>query len=680
MSPDTEGQRSVTIAFVMRNTGIGAHTCVSSLHRSKPAQEVDFMRPISVALLAALLLATSVFPAWRSEGPFLGVVIDVAVDPVSPDTIYAAVRQGGVWRSDDGGQHWMLPGGDMVNRPLQWIEVDPGNPATLWAGVDNVGHAGLWRSLDRGKTWAPVRPDKTSYILDQPLAFAASNPSIIYAPSTNLHYRSADGGKTWTSFRVPGQDAYAFAINPKNPKIIYAGGRGTEHHMRRSTDGGATWKPVGAGLPEQSIKLMAIPRERPSTIYVATGFGQLYRTDNGGDSWKQLDLGLQGTDKLFSLDLDPHDPLALLAGTENGLRRSTDGGDTWETVGGGMGNWLCQGVAFHPKRKGTVYAGTSGAGFFKSTDGGETFTSSSNGLAAGWIEKVYAPSNAGAPLFAQASVGLFRQDGPGAWSEIQAPFKPGEPAKIDGVLFDRQSPKRVYAHDGGRWWRSEDAGRSWQKVEVPEPGMRDMIRGKIEGPNFRSLAQDAGDPKVFYAGGHWSKDMGGVAVNRSKDGGRKWEPAGAGITGDVTLLRAAAPNIVFAATKDGVFRTADGGKSWSSVRPGEIKDLAVDPSHPERLFVVAKGGVYRSADNGATWNNVAQAIKGGDDAEAVVVSPSGKVFCGTFHGVFVSADGGSTWTAMNDGLLNTDVRALSAGGGRLYAGIAAGSVYSTELP
>src|SRR5207253_2501707 len=148
------------------------------------------------------------------------------------------------------------------------------------------------RSLDRGKTWAPVRPDKTSFILNQRIAFAASSPAIIYAPSTNLHYRSADGGKTWTSFRVPGQDAYAFAIHPKNPKIIFAGGRGTEHNMRRSSDGGVTWKPVGEGLPDRSIKLLAIPRERPSTLYVATGFGQLYKSDNGGDTWKELDLGL----------------------------------------------------------------------------------------------------------------------------------------------------------------------------------------------------------------------------------------------------------------------------------------------------------------------------------------------------------------------------------------------------
>jgi len=209
-----------------------------------------------------------------------------------------------------------------------------------------------------------------------------------------------------------------------------------------------------------------------------------------------------------------------------------------------------------------------------------------------------------------------------------------------------------------------------------------MMSGKLSGPSFKSLVQDPGDPKVFYTGGSWSKDMGGSAVYRSSNGGKKWEAAGAGITGGVTLMRSAAPGVVFAATgKEGVYRTADGGRSWSVVRPGEIKDLAVDPTHPERLFVATKEGLYRSADSGATWTKVTKGIKG-DDVEAVVAS-GGKVFCGTFDGVFFSADGGDTWSALNDGLTNTDVRALAIAGGsppRLYAGIAGGSVQSTELP
>jgi len=629
---------------------------------------------IRLALLFTVLIALPLHAAWRAEGPWLGAVVDVAIDPSNPNIIYAATGAGGVWRTDDGGQHLLLAGDDLVSRPVTWIEVDPGTPSTIYAGVDNPGHAGLWRSLDRGKKWSAVHPDKASYILDQPLAFAPSNPLILYAPSTNLHYRSADGGKTWDSFRVPDQDAYAFAIDPKNPKIIYAGGRGTEHHVRRSTDGGKTWKVADNGLPERSIKLLAIPRERPTTIYATSGFGQLFKSDNSGESWTELDLGLQGTEKLFSLDLDPHDPNTLFAGTENGLRRSTDGGETWSTVGGGLDNWYCKGVAFHPKQKGVIYAGTTGKGFFKSTDNGDTFQPLNNGLGAGWTEKIWAgPSG---PVFAQLGVGLFREDAPGTWTEIEAPFGSGDKTEIDGVVFDRQSPKRLYAHYNSKWWRSEDAGRSWQQVEVPEPGMRDMIRGKIGSPAFNGLAQDAGDPKIFYAGGSWSKDLGGVPVNKSTNGGKKWDPAGAGITGTVTMLRSPAPGVVIAvAGKDGVYRSSDGAKTFTLVRPGEIKDIAVDAS---KMYVATKVGLYRSSDNGATWSR-APGIKE-DEVEAVVMAPNGKVFCGTFDGVFVSSDGGSTWTAFNEGLVNTDVRALAIGGSRLYAGFAGGSLQSIELP
>jgi len=116
------------------------------------------------------------------------------------------------------------------------------------------------------------------------------------------------------------------------------------------------------------------------------------------------------------------------------------------------------------------------------------------------------------------------------------------------------------------------------------------------------------------------------------------------------------------------------------VRPGEVKDLAVDPANPDRAFAATKEGLFRSVDGGATWS-AAPGLKPGE-VEAVVAR-DGQVFAGTFDGVFRSADGGTTWKPMNEGLANTDVRALAIAGGspaRLYAGLAGGSVVSTELP
>jgi photosystem II stability/assembly factor-like uncharacterized protein len=414
-----------------------------------------------------------------------------------------------------------------------------------------------------------------------------------------------------------------------------------------------------------------------------SGFGHLHKSSDGGAAWTELELGLRGTDELYSLEIDPHDPQTLLAATKNGLRVSVDAGETWSSAGAGFGSYLCRGLAFHPAQKGTVYAGAAGDGFYRSTDGGQTFKAFGKGMAAGWAERLYAPASGTGPLFAQLSVGLFRMDGPGAWTEIQAPFKSGGPAKIDGIVFDRESPKKVYANDASTWFRSEDGGRSFSKAEVKGPSMSDMMKGRLASPQFKSLVQDPADSKTFYAGS-WSNSDPGTAVFKTIDGGKKWLPAGTGITSSsVALLRSATPGTVLAACgKDGLFRTTDGGKSWSLVRPGEVQDLAVDPSQSGRVYAATKEGLFRSTDAGATWSRTAQGLEG-DEVEAVAVARDGQAFAGTFHGVFRSTDGGATWKALNDGLVNTDVRALAIAGGspaRLYAGLAGGSVVSIELP
>ena len=131
-------------------------------------------------LLSALLLVPVAAPAaWRVEGPFVGAVTDLAFDRASPETVYAATSGGGVWRSDDGGNTWALPGDGMTSREVQWIEVDPKLPSILWAGAGGPGEGGFWRSLDRGKSWAKVKVDATSSAIGQPIAFAPGKAGVI---------------------------------------------------------------------------------------------------------------------------------------------------------------------------------------------------------------------------------------------------------------------------------------------------------------------------------------------------------------------------------------------------------------------------------------------------------------------------------------------------------------------
>jgi photosystem II stability/assembly factor-like uncharacterized protein len=651
-------------------------------------------RAVLPTLLAALSAAAAVRPApaaWRSEGPELGAVVDLAVDPAAPETVYAATSHGGVFRSDDFGRHWRPTGGDIVGWPLEWIEVDRAAPATLWVGVDTPGEPALWRSLDRGASWERV-VDRVSrgelgnlHPTGVRIAFAPSRSGDIWVPSTNLHYRSRDGGKTWSDFRVPGQDAYAIAVDPSEPDVVWAGGSGDSYHLSRTDDGGRSWRPVGRGLERNGVKAIVADPERPGTVYVATGFSRLYKSTDRGESFVELPSPAGATADLYRIVLEPRGSGALWLATESGLFRSGDGGESWSDADDGTGRYLVRSVAFDPRDPRRMLAAMAGGGVYRSEDGGGSWSPSSSGLAAGWADGLWAAPGS-ATVFAQVS-GLQRRDAGGSWSELGAPFRDdGDEVEPDGILFERGAPRSVWLFSGSSAWRSSDGGTGWRALERREPSMREMLKGSLESEQFRSLAQDSGDAKVFYAGA-WSNDEPGKAIFKSTDGGRTWKPSGEGVPNEtVKRLSAGGPGVVLALVDGhGLMRTLDGGRSWSAAGAGlpeeEVRELVADPAAPARLYAATEVGLFRSTDDGASFRKIGGALDE-EDVESVVVAPDGRAYAGTFHGVFASRDGGETWTPVNDGLPHTDVRALAIGGDpvRLWAGTAGGGVWSTELP
>ena len=647
----------------------------------------------ALALAIALFHATSARAGWRAEGPDLGAVLDLSVEPGRPDTVYAATHNGGVWRSDDFGRTWTLPGADLTGWRVEWVEADPGTPGTVWAGVDDPGEPALYRSRDRGASWERVTDRVQGGALGSVhatgvrIAFAPSKPAEIWVPSTNLHFRSRDGGRTWSDFRVPDQDAYAIAVDAADPRVVYAGGRGQTHQLSRSDDGGGTWKKVGAGLEERSVSILLVDPSQSATVYLVAGFADLWKSTDRGESFAKLALPAGATDDCYRLQLDPSDPRVLWAATEAGLFRSPDGGATWARRERGTGRYLVRAVAFDPREPRRMLAASAGVGVYRSEDGGESWSASASGLAAGWIEGLHGLACAPV-LFAQTSVGLYRLEGEGRWSEVQAPFESDDKAvELDGLLFDRRAAGTVWAFDGSRAWRSMDGGRRFEELKAKEPSLREMMKGDLASAQFHSLTLDAGDPQVVYAGS-WSHDEPGQAVFKSVDGGKSFKPSGNGLPGAaVTALAGESPGEVFAVVAEhGLFRTGDGGRSWAAAGRGlpevELRQLAVDPSVPARLYVATEQGLFRSVDQGASFAAVGGPLAG-EDVEAVVVAADGRVFAASFHGVFWSAAGGASFAPLTEGLPLADVRALSVAGpapGRLYAGTAGTSVWSIELP
>ena len=147
-------------------------------------------------------------------------------------------------------------------------------------------------------------------------------------------FKSTDGGSSWTAINsgLPGgsvvqvRAASSIAVDPKNPAILYIGLSwigltGNDPYSRglfKSIDGGASWKQLSTGLPEESnfdFGPIAIdPRDR-GTVYVGTDAGILRSTD-GGETWSVVNFGLPA---ISSLALDPQDPNRMYVGTYGGL-------------------------------------------------------------------------------------------------------------------------------------------------------------------------------------------------------------------------------------------------------------------------------------------------------------------------------------------------------------------------
>jgi photosystem II stability/assembly factor-like uncharacterized protein len=647
-----------------------------------------FATAAALALLASPLLA-----GWRSEGPFLGTVVDVAFDPHRPGVVFAAAGSGGVFRSDDDGRTWRYVGKPETGAKIEWLEADPGTSGSLWLGVDQPGQPALWLSRDSGVTWEVLDRSysggelTTLHPVGYRIAFAPSKPAEIWVPSTNLHYRSKDGGKTFSDFRVPGQDAYAMAVDPANPLIVYAGGHGGDDsaHLSRSDDGGKNWKPVGKGL-EPAVKELRVDPASPVTVYARSGFGKLFKSIDRGASFVTMPSPVSGTDDLWNFRIQPGTG-HLWAATEAGLFVSKNGGASWDRADRDTGRYLIHSVAFDPREPRNVLAASSGAGVYRSADGGGRWSPSSNGLSAGWVKKIFASPRSPA-LFAQLGTGLFRRDAGGGWTELAAPFESdGDAVELDGIFFERSSPQALWAFDGGSAWRSADGGKTFAALERKEPSMRDLMKGNIESPEFKSLLQDPANPKILYAGS-WSGRDGALPVFKTTDGGKTWKPSGAGLPEKaVALLRAEKSDAIFAVADQKLFKSGDGGASWQQAGGGlpaeDLRELAIDPSSPTRLFVATEKGLFRSTDNGATFAKVGSAVAH-EDIEGLTIAPDGRVFASSWRGVFASGDNGATFKKMDGGPAHEDVRALAiaadGAGLRLWAGTAGGGVYSTEIP
>jgi len=463
----------------------------------------------------------------------------------------------------------------------------------------------------------------------------------------------------------------ALAVDPRHGKILYAG---TLTGVFKSTDGGKSWRPLNQGI--LACKEINVLQVDPlgQRIY-AGGREGLYRSEDGGQTWRQIGAGLP-SDLVLALAICPSQSNILCVSMGRGVYLSEDYGDHWRNISQGLPGkpWS---LAFSSVDPYTIYAGGDGWVYFW-VSAKEGWRSLSEGLPSGGQVKAlmvdpFSPNG----LFAATNEGLYRlRSHELHW--VAVPFGTAT-AQVSFLSFSPELQQKGVFYTNARLkelWRSLDGGETWQSL--PFPDRVTSISQVIPSPD---------DPLRLYAATR-------EGFYLSEDGGANWQPHNEGlIASDVHALVDVPGTLgrIYAATTMGVFRL-EGARRWVSQSRGlsdmNVSSLAVDPrTHAFLYAATRKGGIYRSEDGGKSWVLTSFLKGGGEEGIKYLCvgypDEDGKdlpiVYAGAEEGgVWRSLDRGETWEQISTGLPESgfSIGAMwcppTKNGGYLYVGAGRG--------
>ena len=548
---------------------------------------------------------------WRHMGLRDGQQIGaVLVDPRDANRVFVAVlghpyganEERGVYRSTDGGEHWQKVLYKDENTGAIALAFDPSNAQTiyadLWAarqgpwenGAWQGAGSGLYKSTDGGSTWRQLT--KGLPTVEQGLGrigfgVAQSDPRTVYAtvdaPQLGGIYRSDDAGETWSRVTAErrvwarGSDFAEIKVDPKNKEIVYAASIATY----KSTDGGKTWTAWRGAPGGDDYHTIWINPDNPQTILLASDQGAII-TVNGGETWSSWYN--QPTAQFYHVITDNQFPYWVYGGQqESGSVGITSRGDNgaisfrdWRTVGVEEYGY----VAPDPLDPNVIIGGKL-TRFDKRT---------------GQVQSI-------APEAVRSGKYRFLRTAPVLFS----PVDPHTLYYAGNVLFKTTT--------GGMSWDVISPDLSRERNEVPAsigvyrtPEMATMARRGV----IYTVAPSYKDANTIWAG----TDDGLIHVTR--DAGRTWQnvtPPALTSWSKVSLIDAGRfdAGTAYAAVnrfrlddlRPHVYRTHDGGKSWTEIVKGLPNDpvnaVREDPRRKGLLYAGTERAVYVSFDDGDEW-------------------------------------------------------------------------------
>ncbi len=671
--------------------------------------------------------------AYRPIGPAIagGRATAIAASDRDPRIVYAGGATGGVFKSTDGGTSWNAVFDREAVASIGAIAVSPRDPNDVWVGTGEANPrneveegAGVWHSTNGGKTWQHVGLDDSGTIAN--ISISPRDPRDVvvgvlghlFRDSTMRGvYTTRDGGAHWTRSLYVGPSVGVSDLRrvPDHPRTLFAGmwrfrrtpwtftSGGAGDGLYRSDDDGATWHQVsGRGFPSGPIGRVGVAPATGGRVYAIaeTRSGDLWRSDDGGTSWKEMPHNpLVGARPFYftHVFVDPANRDRLI---DVGLilSRSTDGGRSFHAIAKNAG-WDYHQVWWSQDGNHVLIA--SDEGVVSSADGGTHFSQS-------YTLPFAQPYHLGlddalpyyhvciglqdnnswcAPSSSDNGIGVLNRD----WTQVA----PG-----DGMwsVFDPKDPNLVWStsrnNDNGQVYLTDV--RTRQAVEVSP----DFEINGLNAPAGLNYRFNWDNPIAFTVDG--TALAAGNVVFSSADHGKTWKPIspdltrndkarqqraggpvahdGSGAETYATILDVETTSLdaalIWVSTDDGLVQlTRDGGGHWTNVTPpalpADSRVPTIEPGHAAAgtAYAVADrhmvGDVapyaFATDDYGKTWRSIASNLPRDLTLRTIREDPADAsvLYAGTSRGVWASFDRGAHWKSLRLNMPATPVYDLA---------------------
>lgn len=699
-------------------------------------------RLVSYSLILASLAASSALSqpapvspfgalAFRNIGPALssGRVADVAVDPRNRNTWYVATASGGLWKTMNRGLTF-APIFEEGAYTMSAVLVDPKNSRTIWLATGEntnlrsaMAGQGIFKSEDAGATWkfsGLGLSEKIGRIAIDPansdIVYVAAQGPLWASGGERGLYKTTNGGASWSRVLHVSENTGIsdVVIDPRNARTLYAAayqrrrhvgqliGGGPEGAIYKSSDAGATWKKLSAGLPTGDIGRigLAVSPQNPDVVYATIAAqgnnGGFFRSADLGETWVKQSNWVSGDPQYYGeifadphhfdwvyavavnvmltkdggktftaptargvhvdyhhVGFDPTDSLYLMYGNDGGIYDSYDNGQNWRHYRIPVTQFyrlaLDNARPFY-----NVYGGAQ--------DNGTTGTPSRSQFAGG-IRESEVLNVAGGDGFQPRvdpedpnTIYALSQDGAlqridrrtGENKNIRAPRVMPDSSRIRWhwdvpLLISPHSHTRVYVL-GNRLFRSDNRGDTWT------PASPDLTR---------QLDRDT----IPVMGRLWGPD----AVNRNLF----THELSVGVAFDESPK---VTGLLIVGTDDGLIQVSeDGGKGWRKIAnfPGVpeltyVSEVLASRHDANVIFAAFNNQwrgdftpyVLRSNDRGRTWTSIRSNLPDRNQVWTLAQDPVNPdlIFAGTELGLYLTTDGGSSWQTMKTGLPTIAVR------------------------